>query len=125
MGNHISRIVFQARPQFSIKYEHLPRSCEQKIGNVNNFKTFFDPDTGADTMCPATEPLCQIMFYNPLPTSDIIHKWTLAPEVGGFHIGVLTDVTLRRTPSVRPWNRCVKSCFIINCQLLIPFTSRP
>ena len=81
--------------------------------------------TGADTMCPATEPLCQIMFYNPLPTSDIIHKWTLAPEVGGFHIGVLTDVTLRLTPSVRPWNRCVKSCFIINCQLLIPFTSRP
>ena len=40
MGNHISRIVFQARPQFSIKYEHLPRSCEQKIGNVTNFKTF-------------------------------------------------------------------------------------
>ena len=26
--------------------------------------------------------------------------------------------TLGLTPSVRPWNRYVKSCFIINCQLL-------
>ena len=33
--------------------------------------------------------------------------------------------TLGRTPSVWPWNRCVKSCFIINCQLLTPFTSGP
>ena len=33
--------------------------------------------------------------------------------------------TLGRTPSVWPWNRCTKSCFIINCQLLTPFTSGP
>ena len=32
--------------------------------------------------------MCQIMFYNQLPTSDTIHKWKLAPEVGRFHIGV-------------------------------------
>ena len=32
------------------------------------------------------------MFSNQLPTSDTIHKWTLAPEVGRFHIGALTDV---------------------------------
>ena len=32
------------------------------------------------------------VFYNQLPTSDTIHKLTLAPEVGRFHIGVLTDV---------------------------------
>ena len=38
------------------------------------------------------EPMCQILFYNQLPTSDIIHKWTLAPEVGRFHIGALNDV---------------------------------
>ena len=36
--------------------------------------------------------MCQIMFYNKLPTSDTIHKWTLAPEVVQFHIGALTDV---------------------------------
>ena len=29
--------------------------------------------------------MCQIMFYNQLPTSDTFHKWTLAPEVGRFH----------------------------------------
>ena len=32
------------------------------------------------------------MFYIQLPTSDTIHKWTLAPEVGRFHIGAPTDV---------------------------------
>ena len=32
------------------------------------------------------------MFYNQLPTSDTIHKWTLAPELGKFNIGALTDV---------------------------------
>ena len=52
----------------------------------------WNTETGADTKCPAMEPLCQIMFYNQLPTSDTIHKWTLAPEVGQFHIGALTDV---------------------------------
>ena len=36
--------------------------------------------------------MCQIMFYNQLPTSDTIHKGSLAPEVGRFHIGVLADV---------------------------------
>ena len=34
----------------------------------------------------------KIMFYNQLPTSDTIHKWTMAPEVGRFHIGAFTDV---------------------------------
>ena len=49
-------------------------------------------DTGEDTKYPAMEQMCEIMFYNQLPTSDTIHKWTLAPEVGRFNIGVLTDV---------------------------------
>ena len=39
--------------------------------------------------------MCQIMFYNQLATSDTIHNWTGAPEVGQFHIGVLTDVEPR------------------------------
>ena len=30
-----------------------------------------------------------------------------------------------RTPGVRPWNQCLKSCFIIIWQLLAPFTSQP
>ena len=52
----------------------------------------WNPATGADTKCPAMKPICQIMFYNQLPTSDTSHKWTLAPEVGLFHIGAFTDV---------------------------------
>ena len=34
------------------------------------------------------------MIYNQLPTSDTIHKGTLAPEVSRFHIshGAITDV---------------------------------
>ena len=39
-----------------------------------------------------SEPMCQMVFYNQLPTSDTIHKYTLAVEVGRFHIGALTDV---------------------------------
>ena len=41
---------------------------------------------------PAMVPMFQIMIYNQLPTSNAIHKWNLVPEVGWFHIGVLTDV---------------------------------
>ena len=55
----------------------------------------WNADTGADTKCPAMKPMCQIMFYNQLPTSDAIHKWTLAPEVGRFNIDSLTDVKPR------------------------------
>ena len=36
--------------------------------------------------------MCQIMCYNQLPTSDTLHKWTVDPEVGRFHIGALIDV---------------------------------
>ena len=32
------------------------------------------------------------VFYDQLPTSVTIHKWTLAPEVFRFHIGTFTDV---------------------------------
>ena len=48
--------------------------------------------------------MCQVIFYNQLPTSDTIHKWTLAPEVGMFHIGALTDVELG------PWGGHQVSC---------------
>ena len=49
-------------------------------------------DNGVDTKCPAMKLMCHVMFYNQLPTSDTIHKWTLAPETGRFHIGAMTDV---------------------------------
>ena len=52
----------------------------------------WNADTGADSKCLAMEPMCQIMFCKQLPTSDNIHKLTLVPEVGWFHIGALTDV---------------------------------
>ena len=52
----------------------------------------WNPDTGADPKCLAMEPMCQIMFFNQLSTSDTIHKWTLAPDIGRFHISALTDV---------------------------------
>ena len=54
----------------------------------------WNPETAVDTKCPAMKPMCQIMFYNQLPTSDTIHKWTVTPEVGRFNIGALTDVEL-------------------------------
>ena len=69
------------------------------------------------------EPMCQVIFYNKLPTSDTIHKWTLGPEVGRFHIGALTDVEHGHWGGVRPWNGCVKSSFIFNCQHLTAFTT--
>ena len=47
-------------------------------------------DTGADIKYPAMEEMCKIKFYIQLPPSDTIHKWTLAQEVGRFHIGAIT-----------------------------------
>ena len=45
-------------------------------------------DTGADIKYPAMEEICKIRFYIQLPPPDIIHKWTLAPQVGRFQNGV-------------------------------------
>ena len=61
-------------------------------GSTSVLSPTWNPATGADTKCPAMKPICQIMFYNQLVTSDTIHKWTLAPEVGRLHIGALTDL---------------------------------
>ena len=94
-------------------------------GSTSVASQMWNPNTRADTKCKALEPMCQIMLYNQLPTSDTFHKWTLAREVGRFHISDCGEQTQGRTPSVRTWNRCVKSCFIINCQLRTPFKSGP
>ena len=85
-------------------------------------------DSGADTWCPAMEPISQIMFYNHLETFGTIYKSAKGPQVGRFHKGMGPDVErgpLLRTHGVRPWNQCLKSCFIIIWQLLAPFTSQP
>ena len=72
----------------------------------------WNPDTGTDKKFLAMEPMCQIMFYNQLPTSDTIHKWTLAPEVGLFHIGAFT----RQGPISQLWHMlgsCDSVCLLI------------
>ena len=61
------------------------------IGAVTNV----EPGHWGRHQCPAMEPMCQIMFYIQFSTSDTIHKWTLAPEVGRFHIGAVTNVEPR------------------------------
>ena len=69
-------------------------------------------DNGADTKFPAMKLMCQIMFYNQLPTSDTIHKWTLAPEVGLFHISAFT----RQGPISQLWHMlgsCDSVCLLI------------
>ena len=70
------------------KWTFAPEVGQFHIGAL----TDVEPDTGADTKCPAMKTNCQIMFYNQLPTFDTIHKWSLAPELGHFHIGALTDM---------------------------------
>ena len=67
------------------------RSLQKWAGVTSVPSLMWNPDTGADTKCLAMQPMCQIMFYNQLTTSDTFHKWTQAPEVGRFHISELTD----------------------------------
>ena len=49
-------------------------------------------DSGADTWCPAMEPMSQIMFYNHLATFGNIVKSAKGPQVGRFHNGMGPDV---------------------------------
>ena len=48
--------------------------------------------SGADTWCPAMEPMSQIMFYNDLATFGTIVKSVKGPQVGRFHNGMGPDV---------------------------------
>ena len=61
-------------------------------GSTSVNSPIWNPYNGADTKCPAMKGMFKIMIYIQLPTSDTIHKWTLAPEVGRLNIGGLTDV---------------------------------
>ena len=71
--------------------------------------------------------MCQIIFYNELLTSNKIRKWTMAPKVGQFHICALTNVEPRHWGGLQVSGHgpMRKSCFLIKCKLLTPFTSGP
>ena len=47
---------------------------------------------GADTWCPAIEPMSQIMFYYHLATFGSIVKSAKGAQVGRFHNGMGPDV---------------------------------
>ena len=47
-------------------------------GSTTGWVLMWNGDSGADTWCPAMEPMCQIMFYNhlaPLSSQPRVHKW--------------------------------------------------
>ena len=69
-------------------YSQLPTSdnihkwilAPEEAGSTLVPSPMLNPDNGANTKCPAMKPMCEIMFYNQLRTSDAIHKWTLSPD---------------------------------------------
>ena len=113
--------------QLLAPFKSQPR-VHKWAGSTTGWVLMWNGDSGADTWCPAMEPMSQIMFYNHLATFGTIYKSAKGPQVGRFHNGMGPDVErgpLLRTHGVRPWNQCLKSCFIIIWQLLAPFTSQP
>ena len=106
----------------------VPPWLKKWTGCTSMHSPMWNLDTGADTKCPAMEPMCQIMLYNQLRTSDTIHKWTVAPEVPSstsVPSPLWNPDTGADTKCPRVWNQYVKSLFIIICHLLTPFTSEP
>ena len=43
-------------------------------GSTMGWVLMWNGDSGADTWCPAMEPMCQIMFYNHLATFGYCHQ---------------------------------------------------
>ena len=81
-------------------YNHLATFAtivkSAKGPQVGRFHNGMGPDverhSGADTLCPAREPMSQIMFYNHLATFATIFKSAKGPQVGRFHNGMGPDV---------------------------------
>ena len=64
-----------------------------QVGRFHNgMGLMWNRDSGADTWCPAMEPMSQIMFYNHLATFATIYKSAKGPQVGRFHNGMGPDV---------------------------------
>ena len=57
-------------------------------GSTTGWVLLWNRDSGADTWCPAMEPMSQIMFFNHLATFGTIHKSAKGPQVGRFHNGM-------------------------------------
>ena len=57
-------------------------------GSTTGWVLLWNRDSGADTWCPAMEPMSQIMFFNHLATFGTIHKSANGPQVGRFHNGM-------------------------------------
>ena len=57
-------------------------------GSTTGWVLLWNGDSGADTWCPAIEPMSQIMFYNHLATFSTIFKSAIGPQVGRFHNGM-------------------------------------
>ena len=64
-------------------------------GSTTGWVLMWNGDSGADTWCPAMEPMSQIMFYNHLAIFGTIYKSAKGPQVsqvGRFHNGMGPDV---------------------------------
>ena len=57
-------------------------------GSTTGWVLLWNRDSGADTWCPAMEPMSQIMFFNHLATFGMIDKSAIGPQVGRFHNGM-------------------------------------
>ena len=96
-------------------------------GSTTGWVLMWNGDSGADTCCPAMEPMSQIMFYNHLATFGTIVKSTKGPQVGRLDKGMGPDVE---------WGQCcghlvsghgtnVSIMFYDHLQLLAPLSSQP
>ena len=56
-------------------------------GSTTGWVLLWNGDSGADTWCPAMEPMSQIMFCNYLATFGMIDESAIGPQVGRFHNG--------------------------------------
>ena len=78
------------RPIYS-PFTSQPR-VHKWAGSTTGWVMMWNGDSGADTWCPAMEPMSQIMFYNHLATFGTIYKSAKGPQVGRFHNGMGPDV---------------------------------
>ena len=77
-------------------FNHLatlaPFTSQPKVhkwaGSTTGWVLLWNRDSGADTWCPAMEPMSQIMFFNHLATFGTIYKSAKGPQVGRFHNGM-------------------------------------
>ena len=67
-------------------------SVHKWAGSTTGWVLMWNGYSGADTWCPAMEPMPQIIFFTHLATFGIIYKSAKGPQVGRFHNGMGPDV---------------------------------